>query len=82
MTSDNFEQVIEDVPFTIKAGDKGLELACCDCGLVHDIDIDIVGKYIKFTFKIDHRATKERRRKLQGALLDGTNQEYIMLETL
>jgi len=42
-----------------------LAIACCDCGLVHRVDIERVGKkhLISLTFIRDQRSTGQHRRQ-------------------
>lgn len=78
--TDKYEQIIEGIPFNLKTGKKALEIACCDCGLVHVVDIEVIDmKNIRLTFRKDERATEVRRIYKQGDLLDETNEEYLML---
>ena len=50
-------------PFYVRRGKEILKLSCCDCGLVHFMDIELNRKKM---FKIimwrDNRATGQRRR--------------------
>lgn len=45
---------------------KGYRLACCDCGLIHEIDFALInwppGKKIIFRARRDNRATAAHRR--------------------
>lgn len=53
---------------------KGYKMACCDCGLVHDMDFRIVGdkaKRIQFRVARNNRSTGQVRRwarKSQGTI--------------
>jgi hypothetical protein len=44
-----------------------LKLSCCDCGLVHTVDIEVLsdGK-VKLTYTRDQRATGQTRRYKKG----------------
>ena len=44
---------------------KGYKVACCDCGLVHKIDIRVRGSKIQYRATRDKRATGQFRRKLK-----------------
>ena len=46
----------------IKYKDETLRLVCCDCGLTHDIDMDVKEDVIEMNFKRNHRATGQTRR--------------------
>ena len=41
---------------------KGYKMACCDCGLVHDIDFRIRKKRIQFRVRRNNRSTGQFRR--------------------
>ena len=71
-SKDQYDQVYEDIPFEIKTGKNCLDLACCDCGLVHKIGINVVkNNKIRMTFNVDSRETKKRRAKGLGKLFEG-----------
>lgn len=38
-----------------------LRMACCDCGLVHDIQFGVVQEELYFTSKVNKRQTKKVR---------------------
>lgn len=57
-----YDQVVIDEPFTVKTGKNVLDLACCDCGLVHEVDIKIVGKHVQLTFRVNKRKSAACRR--------------------
>ena len=77
---DKFDQVIHNEPFTIKTGAKALELACCDCGLVHVVGISVVDPtHVRFNFCTDFARTDKRRQHNLGSLLDGRNPDYVLL---
>lgn len=40
------------------------KLACCDCGLVHDVVIVAKGKAIGFALRRNKRATAQKRRHM------------------
>jgi len=42
---------------------KGYRMACCDCGLVHDMDFRIVEGKIQFRARRNNRATGQLRRQ-------------------
>lgn len=37
-----YDQVYEGEPLVIFTGKRMLKLCCCDCGLVHDIDLKVL----------------------------------------
>ena len=43
----------------------GYLFACCDCGLVHQVDFRIKGKDIQFRLWRDNKATRNRRRSVE-----------------
>jgi hypothetical protein len=47
---------------------KGYKMACCDCGLVHDMDFRIVkdhrGNFIQFRVARNERSTAMKRRHM------------------
>lgn len=47
----------------IEPRQKGYRLACCDCGLVHNLDFRIKNKMIQFKAQVNMRATGAKRRK-------------------
>jgi len=78
--SDEFEQIIENESFILETGRDALELACCDCSLVHSIDVEIIdNKQIRLTFKSLRKKTEVRRHAELGNLLDGTDEHYLLL---
>lgn len=42
------------------------QLACCDCGLVHDILVEAGKKGVTFTIQRNNRATGQKRRYLKS----------------
>jgi hypothetical protein len=44
---------------------KGYKIACCDCGLVHDIDFRIVRGRIQFRARRNEKSTGQKRRYLK-----------------
>jgi hypothetical protein len=42
-------------------------LACCDCGLVHDIAVIVEGRELYMAAKRNNRATAKRRKKPKGS---------------
>lgn len=58
-----YEQVYLNEPFPQETGKNALELACCDCGLVHNISIKVINKnMVELTFNVDKRKTAACRR--------------------
>ncbi len=41
---------------------KGYRMACCDCGLVHEIDFRVVKRRIQFRVRRNNRSTAMMRR--------------------
>jgi len=41
---------------------KGYRMACCDCGLVHDVDFRIVNGKIQLRMRRNKRSTSQMRR--------------------
>ena len=46
----------------IKYKDETLRLVCCDCGLTHDINMDVKKDIIEMEFRRNHRSTGQTRR--------------------
>lgn len=46
----------------IKPKRRGYRVACCDCGLVHVVNIRVVKGVVQFQAFRDNRATAQRRR--------------------
>lgn len=55
-----------DVAYTIDPKETWIRLACCDCGLVHDIILEIVGDKIRFTLGTNEEATEKAKKELKG----------------
>ena len=64
MAKIKYEDIEDDWIYPVR---KGYKLKCCDCGLVHVIDFDIIdrgrGNEIRLKFSRDERATAAVRRK-------------------
>jgi len=41
---------------------KGYKMACCDCGLIHEMDFKIVKSRVRFRARRNNRATGQFRR--------------------
>jgi hypothetical protein len=54
---------------------KAYHMACCDCGLVHELDFRIERKHIQFRVRRHNRATGQIRRAMfkQGKIADASN---------
>jgi hypothetical protein len=59
--SSRYEQTYSDEWFVIPR--SGMDIACCDCGLVHDVRVRIKGTHIEARFERDARKTSALRRK-------------------
>ena len=63
-----YEQLIDGIGSTVKNKEK-FKLACCDCGLVHDVAIVApkVRKGVELGFAVarNKRATAQRRRQMR-----------------
>lgn len=46
---------------------RGYKMACCDCGLVHQMDFRIKDKRVQFRAFRDNRATGQFRRWRKGS---------------
>src|SRR4051794_26884795 len=46
--------------------EKPFKLACCDCGLVHDVEFWVEGGNVMMRFARDNRATGQKRRHMRG----------------
>ncbi len=55
--------------FTIEPSREYLKLACCDCGLIHRINMDFIeSNKLSVTISCDRRATGQLRRHKHGLL--------------
>lgn len=62
MKRDEYEQVYDGEPFTQPLG-KNWKLACCHCGLVHEVKIEMAGAaHVKLTVRQNAAATKRLRK--------------------
>lgn len=67
---DDYTPVGDDFPVTLVAG-KPARMACCDCALVHIVEISELSEEegaVTLRFKRDNRATGQRRRHGHYAL--------------
>ena len=55
-----YEQVYDNEPFEQTFG-VSWKLACCHCGLVHDVKIESLGKNLRMTVRQNAAATKRLR---------------------
>lgn len=62
--------------FEVKPGEV-FKLACCDCGLVHQVAIVIEDGKVGFAAKRDNRATGQRRRNSLAALKQAAGKEGV-----
>lgn len=42
---------------------KGYRLACCTCGLTHEVDYRIEDGHVEYRMRIDRRATANAKRR-------------------
>lgn len=55
-----------DTAYTIDPKETWIRLACCDCGLVHDIIIEVLpDKKVCFTLEVNEEATKKAKKELE-----------------
>jgi len=52
-----------DEDFSINPKEEILKLACCDCGLVHQIEFEVTKKGVVVKMRRDNRATGQFRRR-------------------
>ena len=57
-----YDQVYDKVPFELPLNEPWC-LACCDCGLVHDVKIEAVGDKFRMTVRQNQSRTKRLRKK-------------------
>lgn len=43
------------------------KIACCDCGLIHDLEFRVENGAVQFRARRNERATAQRRRKRKAA---------------
>ena len=58
--SKRYVQVVEEE--CVKVDGNRIDLACCDCGLVHEFDFEIVKGKIQFKILRNDRSTSQIRR--------------------
>lgn len=52
---------------------KGYKMACCDCGLVHEIDFRVKDRRIQFRVRRNNRSTAMVRRHMGWVILPEGN---------
>lgn len=57
-----YEQVYDKEPFELPLNESW-HLACCDCGLVHDVKIEAVGDKFRMTVRQNKSRTQRLRKK-------------------
>lgn len=63
---DEYMDFQPDTAYTIDPKETWIRLACCDCGLVHDIIIEVLPKgKISFTLEVNEEATKKAKAELK-----------------
>lgn len=64
--------------YKLRRGRDILKLACCDCGMVHFIDLQLTNKerFFKLRFWRDNRATAQLRRHNYGNLQNEVDAGY------
>jgi hypothetical protein len=58
-----YESVDDGDRMTIEWAEQGLNLCCCDCGLVHFIDFEVVDSAIIMTFWRNEEETEKARKR-------------------
>lgn len=59
---ETYEQVYDGEPFELPLN-KQWHLACCHCGLVHDVKIEAVGDQFRMTVRQNKTRTKRLRKE-------------------
>jgi hypothetical protein len=58
-----YDQIYFNKPFTVVAGKKTLDVACCDCGLVHEVSVKVLSKNrVQLFYNVNKRKTAACRR--------------------
>jgi hypothetical protein len=65
-----FETVNDGDSITVDWKEQGLLLGCCDCGLVHFIDFNVIDKILVMTLWRNEEET-EKNRKRKGVEVSG-----------
>lgn len=66
MSKATFQQMIDGVGVSLRSR-RVFQMACCDCGLVHDMVV-VPGKggWFGLAVKRNKKATNDRRKEVQG----------------
>lgn len=75
-----FEPMVDGKKYTIKPKDEYMHYACCDCGMVHDIEFAIDGDILYYTYTQNPRASAQLRRTHFGALHKGVGKWKLVKE--
>lgn len=59
-SKEEYEDVLDEEPFLLGKNEL-LRLACCDCGLVHDINIENHQRFYRITMTRNDDETEARR---------------------
>lgn len=68
MAESRFKDVEGDELIIIEPGTEMIQLACCDCGLVHNVFIRLSGAKIILQLQRNDRSTGQLRRYKRGDL--------------
>jgi hypothetical protein len=61
--STDYDQVDDGDSIAITWKDQVLNLCCCDCGLVHSIDIEVVDDAVTMMFLRNEEETEKARKR-------------------
>jgi len=61
-----YTQRIDGEPILVPWREQIHRIACCDCGLVHDFEFEVKGKYVVIRATRNNKATAQRRRALKA----------------
>jgi nitroimidazol reductase NimA-like FMN-containing flavoprotein (pyridoxamine 5'-phosphate oxidase superfamily) len=74
-----FHRITDGEAFEVDLKDDCLRLACCDCGLVHDIMLRVRGGKIQLLFIQVPRSTSQLRRHDYGNLQTENDSGWVMI---
>jgi hypothetical protein len=61
----------------IRATTTPYRIACCDCGLVHDLEFQVVDGQVEFRARRNERSTGQRRRWKRAKAEPGTFEHWV-----